>query len=67
MTNPATLPLLLMASGIAWNVVCEVAASQMSKGLQFSTASSFWLRQAGWLGLALATILAIVRLLLAVF
>jgi hypothetical protein len=66
MTNPATLPLLIMAGGIVWNAVCSVTASQISKGRQFSTASSFWLRQAGWLGLALATILAIVRLFLVV-
>lgn len=67
MTNPATLPLFIMAAGIAWNVMCALVASRMSKGREFSTASSFWLRQAGWIGLAIANVLAIIALVRAVF
>lgn len=60
MSNPATLPLLIMTGGIAWNIVCAVSAGRLSKGREFSTTSSFWLRQAGWIGFAIATVLAII-------
>lgn len=62
MSNPATLPLLIMVGGIAWNALCAITASYLSKDRDFSTASSFWLRRAGWIGFALTTALAALRL-----
>ncbi len=46
--------------GIAWNVLCAVMAGQFSKGNNFSTTTSFWLRQCGWIGFTIAITSAVV-------
>lgn len=59
MNNPAALPLLIVIGGIAWNVLCEILAGRLAKESQVSPGRVFLLRQAGWVGLVLAIVLAI--------
>lgn len=59
MNNPATLPMVIMAGGIAWNVTCVIVSALLSKGHDFSSPTSFWLRQCGWIGFAIGTVSAI--------
>jgi len=67
MNNPASLPMIIIAGGIAWNISCAVVSARLSKGYDFSPPTSFWLRQGGWIGFALAIISAVIVFFLQVF
>ncbi len=67
MRDASFVSFAIALAGVAWAVACEFGYHFTARGRQFSPPISFWIRTAGWIGLAafiLASLLSFIAVLI---